>query len=122
MTSTEDLQIVKIGTLYFFPVNRAVQPIDFDGFEDPDDINIDYGQPRLVCTSTNDQFHHDDDAHHWVVAEIPALKNGERRDLNDIIEAVAFVYGYLFEKGLTSISDYPGVIIGDPFDLISQPA
>lgn len=116
--ATNDLPIVKMGTLYFIPIDEPKQRVDLSDFA-PEDTSLYHGT-SIVDFSTQDQFRMSMDSQDYLVVKIPPLNNGDMRNMEDIINELERVYRYLSVKGVVPFVEYPGVVPVDPFAMVPQ--
>lgn len=117
--STIDSPIVRIGSLYYIPVEESDELIDLCDFADGEDTQYDECAQFIEHSTASDR--HATSGQSYAVFQIIPARNGEMLILDDVIDGeLRRVYEYLHEKGLTSSTAYPGIASNDPFSRVLQ--
>jgi len=118
--TTTDMPIMRIGTLYYIPIDAPVgQLLDLSDFSPDDDlvtsdgaVIIDYSTPRQPYSTSGQAY---------VAVQISFFHNGDALSLEEVADGeLQRVYAYLYKKGLVSTMEYPGVESLEPFNLVAQ--
>lgn len=117
--STIDNPIVRIGSLYYIPVEDSEELIDLCDFADGEDTQYDEGAQFIEYSTASDR--HATSGQSYAVFQIIPARNGEILILEDVIDGeLRRVYEYLHGKGLVPLVEYPGIVSNDPFTRVLQ--
>lgn len=116
---TANLPIVKIGTLYYIPIDAPQVRVSLDDFS-PERGHETGSEATIVDYSTQDRMSRSSDQD-FIVAQVPFYNNGDTRTMDDVIDGeLQRVYTYLHQKGLVPTTVLPQVILTQPFALALQ--
>lgn len=117
--STIDNPIIRIGSLYYIPVEDSDELIDLCDFADGEDTQYDEGAQFIEHSTAGDR--HATSGQSYAVFQIIPARNGEMLILEDVINGeLRRAYEYLREKGLVPLAEYPGIVASDPFTRVLQ--
>lgn len=117
--STMHNPIVRIGSLYYIPIEASDQLIDLNDFSNGEDTRYDDGAQIVDCSTSSDRYATSHQA--YVVVQILPFLNGEEQTLDGYVDReLRRVYEYLYGKGLVPNAVFNGVVSSDPFSQVLQ--